>query len=168
VDTVEGEEEQGRLWQVRKALLPTIRGYRRDRKPLSIVNDVGVDAAHLADLIRDVEAIFDRLGLVVAIYGHAGSGNLHLRPLFDPQDPDLPALLRRVADEVYEAVFRYDGTITAEHGMGRLRTPYLAREWGESLIGAMRRVKETFDPDDLLNPDVMFSTRALTDDMKPI
>jgi len=168
VDTVEGEEEQGRLWQVRKALLPTIRGYRRDRKPLSIVNDVGVDAAHLADLIRDVEAIFDRLDLVVAIYGHAGSGNLHLRPLFDPQAPDLPALLRRVADEVYEAVFRYDGTITAEHGMGRLRTPYLAREWGESLIGAMRRVKETFDPDDLLNPDVMFSTRALTDDMKPI
>jgi len=66
------------------------------------------------------------------------------------------------------AVFRYDGTITAEHGMGRLCTPYLAREWGESLIGAMRRVKEAFDPDDALNPDVMFGTRSLTDDLKPI
>ncbi len=166
--TVEDEEEQAWLWKVRKGLLPAILGYRRDRKALSLVNDVGVDVAHLADFIRDVEAIFARHGLVAAIYGHAGSGNLHLRPLFDPNDPDLPALLTRVADEVYEAVLRYDGTITAEHGMGRLRTPYLAREWGETMIGYMRRVKEIFDPDDLLNPEVMFSTRALTDDLRPM
>ena len=164
--TVEREEEQARLWKVRKALLPTVRGYRRDRKALSVVNDVGVDVAYLADFIRDVEGIFARLGLVVAIYGHAGSGNLHLRPLFDPQAPDLPALLTRVADEVYEAVFRYRGTITAEHGMGRLRAPYLAREWGATITGYMRQVKQIFDPDDVLNPDVMFSERALTDDLK--
>ena len=166
--TVEGEEEQAQLWQVRKALLPTLRGYRRDRKALSVVNDVGVDVAHLADFIRDVEEIFARLDLVVAIYGHAGSGNLHLRPLFDPQDPDLPALLTRVADEVYAAVFRYDGTITAEHGMGRLRAPYLAREWGAAITGYMRQVKHIFDPDDVLNPDVMFSERALIDDLRPL
>jgi glycolate oxidase len=165
--TVEGEEEQALVWKVRKSLLPVVRNYRPDRKALSLVNDVGVDAVHLADLILDVEAIFARHNLVAAIYGHAGSGNLHLRPLFDPGDPDLPALLTRVADEVYEAVFRYDGTITAEHGMGRVRTPYLEREWGAAMMGFMRRVKETFDPDDLLNPDVMFSSRALTDDLRP-
>jgi FAD/FMN-containing dehydrogenase len=119
----------------------------------------------LADFIADVEAIFDDLGLVVAIYGHAGSGNLHLRPLVDPNAPDLPALLTRIADRVYDTVLQYDGTITAEHGMGRLRTPYLAREWGKSIIGHMRRVKQIFDPDGLLNPDVMFSERSLTDDL---
>ena len=163
--TVEGEDEQARLWKVRKALLPTIRSYRADWKALSVVNDVGVDVARLADFVRDVETIFDELGLVVAIYGHAGSGNLHLRPLFDRHTPDLPALLTRVADRVYEATLRYDGTITAEHGMGRLRTPYLACEWGEGMMRHMRRVKQIFDPDDLLNPDVMFSERALTDDL---
>jgi FAD/FMN-containing dehydrogenase len=166
--TVEEEEAQNRLWKVRKALLPTIRGYRADRAPLSVVNDVGVDVAHLADLIRDVEDLFDELGLVVAIYGHAGSGNLHLRPLFDRQAPDLPALLTQVADRVYELVLRYGGTITAEHGMGRLRTPYLAREWGEGIMRHMRRVKQIFDPDGLLNPDVMFSERKLTDDLRPV
>ena len=108
----------------------------------------GVDVARLADFILDVEAVFARHDLVAAIYGHAGSGNLHLRPLFDVTDPDLPTLLTRVADEVYETVFRYDGTITAEHGMGRLRVPYLAQEWGETITGYMRRVKEIFDPDD--------------------
>ena len=166
--TVEGAEEQARLWQVRKAVLPTIRGYRADRVALSVVNDVGVDVARLADFIRDVEAIFDELDLVVAIYGHAGSGNLHLRPLFDPNAPNLPDLLTRVADRVYETVLLYDGTITAEHGMGRLRTPYLAREWGEGMMCHMRRVKQIFDPDDLINPDVMFSERALTDDLAPM
>ena len=94
--------------------------------------------------------------------------NPYLRPLFDVATPDLPALLTRVADEVYEVVFRYDGTITAEHGMGRLRVPYLTREWGETIVGYMRRVKDSFDSDDLLNPEVMFSDRALTDDLKPI
>jgi glycolate oxidase len=164
--TAEGEAEQERLWKVRKSLFPTLRNYRSHLKALSLVNDVGVDVAHLADFILDVEAIFARHDLVAGIYGHAGSGNLHLRPLFNTAVPALPALLVRVADEVYEAVFRYDGTITAEHGMGRLRTPYLAREWGETIMGYMRRVKEIFDPDDLLNPNVMFSNRTLTDDLK--
>jgi FAD/FMN-containing dehydrogenase len=65
-------------------------------------------------------------------------------------------------------VLGYEGTITAEHGMGRLRTPYLKREWGPAMTGYMRQVKTAFDPDDVLNPDVMFSDRALTDDMRPV
>ncbi len=164
--TVEDSEERARLWKARKALLPTVAAYRPDRVALSVVNDVGVGVAHLADLIRDVEGIFDRLGLVAAIYGHAGSGNLHLRPFFDVSDPDLPVLLTRVADEVYGAVLRYDGTITAEHGMGRQRAPYLTREWGPAMIGYMRRIKTVFDPGDLLNPEVIFGDRALTDDLR--
>jgi FAD/FMN-containing dehydrogenase len=166
--TVESEVEQARLWRVRKALLPTIRGYCTDCAALSVVNDVGVDVSCLSDFIRDVEAIFDELGLVAAIYGHAGSGNLHLRPLFDRSAPDLPEQLVRVVDRVYDTVLRYGGTITAEHGMGRLRAPYLAREWGEGMMQHMRRVKAIFDPDNVLNPDVMFSDRALTDDLRPV
>ena len=104
----------------------------------------------------------------VGLCGPAGRGNLHLRPLFALAAPNLHALLTRGADEVYEAVFRYDGAITAEHGMGRLRAPYLTQEWGETIVGYMRRVKDAFDPDDLLNPEVMFSDRALTDNLKPI
>lgn len=165
--TVVEEEEQAWLWKVRKSLLPTVRGYRSDRKPLSLVNDVGVPVEHLPAFIRDAEALFDRHNLVAAIYGHAGSGNLHLRPLFDVGDPDLPELLTRIADEVYETVLRYGGTITAEHGMGRVRAPYLEREWGATLTGFMRRVKELLDPHERLNPGVMFGDRPLTADLQP-
>ena len=73
-----------------------------------------------------------------------------------------------VADDVYAAAFRYDGTITAEHGMGRVRAPYLEQEWGPAMVGYMRELKAIFDPDDLLNPGVMFSQRDLTEDMQPL
>jgi FAD/FMN-containing dehydrogenase len=165
--TVEGAEEQARLWKVRKAALPTVRNVQ-GRRAFSIVNDVGVPVAHLAETIRELEALFERLGLPAAMYGHAGSGNLHLRPLFDPHASDLRAQLARVVDEVYGIVLRRDGTITAEHGMGRLRAPFLTREWGPQITGYMRRVKQAFDPDDRLNPDVMFSERALTDGMRSL
>jgi FAD/FMN-containing dehydrogenase len=165
--TVHGAEEQAQLWQVRKAALPTVRNYAGRTAP-AIVNDIGVPVAHLAETIQELEALFARLGLVAAIYGHAGSGNLHLRPLFDPHALDLRAQLSRVADEVYTIVLRHDGTITAEHGMGRLRTLYLAREWGPQITGYMWRIKQAFDPQDTLNPDVMFSERALTDEMRQL
>lgn len=164
--TEEGAESQAEVWKVRKGLLPMVLSYRRDRKAYSLVNDVGVDEAYLAPFIRDVEAIFGRHGLEAAIYGHAGSGNLHLRPLFDPSHPQLAPLLERVADEVYEAVFRYGGTITAEHGMGRVRAPFLEREWGPAMVGYMRRVKEAFDPEGLLNPGAMFPVQGLVENMR--
>jgi FAD/FMN-containing dehydrogenase len=164
--TEEGVESQSEVWKVRKELLPTVLSYRRDRKAYSLVNDVGVDEAYLAPLIRDVEAIFARHGLEAAIYGHAGNGNLHLRPLFDPADPNLRQVMQQVANEVYEAVFRYGGTITAEHGMGRVRAPFLEREWGPAMVSTMRRVKEAFDPKGLLNPGAMFPVQGLTEHMR--
>jgi glycolate oxidase len=165
---VDDEQGQETLWRLRKALLPTVRTWRRGMNALSVVNDVGVPPAALAAFIRDAERIFDGLGLPAAIYGHAGSGNLHLRPLFDAADPRLPELILRVADEVYGAVVGYGGTITAEHGMGPLRAPYLTLEWGEKAVGYMRRVKQLMDPDGLLNPGAIFSDRPIIEDLAPL
>jgi len=161
-------EEQAALWKHRKQLLPAVLNYRPHLKALSVVNDVGVAIDRLPDFILAIEAIFKRHQLHGAIYGHAGSGNLHLRPLFDTTRPDLGTFIRQVADEVYSAVREHDGTITAEHGMGRLRAPYLTAEWGEVMVGYMKRLKHIFDPGDRLNPDVIFSQKAITDHMKPL
>jgi FAD/FMN-containing dehydrogenase len=160
---VTGEDEVTHLWKLRKALLPVVRGFSRELRPLSVVNDIGVPPEHLAEFIREIEELFAELGLNAAIYGHAGSGNLHLRPLFDIGRKDLAALVQRTADAVYERVLRHDGTITAEHGMGPIRAPYLRREWGQSLYDTMRAVKQLFDPDGVLNPGTMFSERPITE-----
>lgn len=165
MQTVEGAEQQDALWRVRKAILPVLRSYDPHMQALSVVNDVGVPVSRLPEFIERVQALFGRLGLEAPIYGHAGSGNLHLRPLFDVRDPALPETVRRVAEEVYGLVTELGGTITAEHGMGRLRAPFLELEWPPRLLGFMRGLKGLFDPEGMLNPGVMFAEGTVTDDM---
>jgi FAD/FMN-containing dehydrogenase len=160
------DEEIEKLWAARKQILWLIRNPAPHLKALSVVNDVGVPPAHLVDFILGVEDVLKKHNLETMIYGHAGSGNLHLRPLFDVTRPDLKEIIGRLADDVYEVVFRYGGTISAEHGIGRLRTPYLHREWGETLYQFMRELKSVFDPQGIFNPGVMFSEQVFTDHMR--
>jgi len=160
------DAEIDKIWTVRKQILWLIQHPGPGLRALAVVNDVGVPPARLAAFISEVQQVFSRQETTALVYGHAGNGNLHLRPLFDVSLPDLPGRIRRLADDVYEAVLRHGGTLTAEHGMGRLRAPYLKREWGEALYGYMREIKEIFDPRDILNPGVMFSDAPITDNMR--
>lgn len=154
-EIAEDEQMIDEIWRARKAILPVIRRFAEEGKAASsIVNDVGVPPERLPELITAAESIFERHRLVAPIYGHAGSGNLHMRPLFAVGDQ---ATMRAVADEVYTLVTRLGGTITAEHGMGRLRAPFLEREWGSRIAGYMRELKSAFDPHRVLNPGVMFA-----------
>jgi FAD/FMN-containing dehydrogenase len=161
------EDELEKLWEVRKKILWFIEHPKPGLRALAVVNDVGVPLAHLTGFIADVEKVFARHGITALIYGHAGDGNLHLRPLFDVSLPDLRGRVQRLADNVYDTVLRHHGTVTAEHGMGRLRAPYLKREWGEALYNYMREVKSIFDPQGLLNPGAMFSDDPITEHMRP-
>ena len=166
----EDQKLQEQIWAVRKALVPILTNYDENIKPDAFIDDVAVAIPDLAPLISDLHEIFDHYHLTAAIYGHAGSGNLHIRPMLNLNDPANIKLLPELADRVYEAVFKYNGTMTGEHGMGRLRTMFLEKEWGGKIYDYMREIKEIFDPNDLLNPDVIFSEResesAITDDIK--
>jgi len=165
VATAENEIEK--LWKIRKQVLFLIEQPKPGIRALTVVNDVAVPPERLAEFIRDAQKIFAKHGMTALMYGHAGNGNLHLRPLFDLSLPDLAGRVRRLADDVYEVVFRYDGTVTAEHGMGRLRAPYLKKEWGDALYTYMREVKAIFDPRDILNPGTMFNDGPITENMRP-
>ncbi len=154
-------------WRLRRNLLWLIEHPKPGLRALPVVNDVGVPLPALAEFVRDAERIFARHKVLSFVYGHAGEGNLHLRPLFDLSLPDLSGRVRRLADDIYEAVLSRGGTITSEHGMGRVRAPYLKREWGERLYGCMQEVKRIFDPKGLLNPGVMFTDAPITDHIRP-
>lgn len=157
--------ELAKLWKLRKQILPILLRPGTGLRALSIVNDVGVPPQHLPDFIQDIEDFFAGQNLETVIFGHAGNGNLHLRPLINIEAAGLKERLQSIADGVYEIVFRYNGTITAEHGMGRLRTPYLEREWGALIYSYMKGVKEIFDPDNIFNPEAMFGQGAITDNL---
>lgn len=156
---VTAADEEARWWKTRKLALPVLAGGGRSRKALSVVNDVGLPCTALAEFITVVESFFAEEGLEAAIYGHAGSGNLHLRPLFDLDRPDWRRQVEGVAERVYGEVIARDGTVTAEHGTGPLRAPWLEAEWGQKHMRYMRRLKDLLDPEDLLNPGAIFATR---------
>lgn len=160
------EAEIARLWKLRKQILPLLSNLGPNLKALAVVNDVGVDPRYLADFIIDLQNIFTKHAVETIIYGHAGSGNLHLRPIFDVTKGDLQGRIKRLADDVYGAVFRYNGTVAGEHGIGRLKAPYLQQEWGEAIYSAMQEVKTIFDPDGLFNPGVLFSNNSIADNLR--
>ncbi len=159
----ETEEEIEKTWAFRKGLYPALMRFGPARRALSVVNDVGVPLETLPPFIEAVEKFFARRKMDLFLYGHAGRGNLHLRPLFDLTAPHLSERIEAVARGIYEIVFKYNGTITAEHGMGRIRAPFLQQEWGEKVYGLMKEVKSIFDPGDLFNPGVMFNDRPITE-----
>jgi glycolate oxidase len=149
--------EQARLWAVREAMLPRIKRELESAgmRFLSFADDLGVPANHLPAFIDDLESIFRREKILVVIYGHAGEGNLHVRPLIEKQN--WQATLARLADETFTAALRYGGTISGEHGAGRNRSLYLRTEWGERMYGYLEEVKYLFDPYGIFNPGVLFT-----------
>jgi FAD/FMN-containing dehydrogenase len=135
----EDEAKQTQLREARKSLVPILSTYSKELKPAAFVEDIGVGILNLADIIDDLVKISRKYDLVMGIYGHAGDGNLHLRPLINLDERDSEKLLVELMDEIYETAFKYRGTITAEHGVGRLRAGYLEKEWGERFSGICER-----------------------------
>ena len=104
----------------------------------------------------------------VALYGHAGVGTIHIDPVIEATTKKDVKKIKNIADKVYKAVFKYNGTIATEHGGGRCRSMYLKKEWGNRVYKYLLEIKKIFDPDDVLNPGTMFNTenKKIYDDVK--
>jgi len=149
---------QATLWRLRKGLMPSI-GAMRPVGTTMINEDIAVPPQHLADLVKDVRAAFERFGYDEGIiFGHAKDGNIHF---IVNQAFDTPADRNRYAqfmDHIAEIVVdRYAGSLKAEHGTGRNMAPYVEKEWGSKAYGVMRRIKDVLDPHGILNPGVLLN-----------
>lgn len=147
--------EYEELWELRHAASPTIAAAAQGRVSMQFIEDSVVPPEHLVAYIRGVEAILDAAGLDAVIFGHAGDANVHVNPLVDVRRPDW---LERVRETLYataELVARLGGTLTGEHGDGRLRAPLLHRIWPASTLRDFHRVKHVFDLARILNPGVI-------------
>jgi FAD/FMN-containing dehydrogenase len=167
-ETLKDAEKMAQIWEVRKCLLPLTAKFSPTTKPLVSIDDVGVKVKDIPNMVRDLRQIFKDLKMDVAIYGHAGVGTIHIDPVIEATtDEDIPKI-KEIADRVYEAAFKYNGTTATEHGGGRCRSMYLEKEWGKEVFKYLKKIKEIFDPSDILNPGTMFNTenKSITDDIK--
>jgi FAD/FMN-containing dehydrogenase/Fe-S oxidoreductase len=140
-----------RLWQVREAVLPGLYGLRGTIQPLAFVEDVGVPAELLPGYLHRVQEVLQRHETTASYLIHAATGQVHMRPFLSWRGPEDAARLWALADEVYDIVLDLGGTISAQHGTGLARTPWVRRQAGP-LFTVFRELKSIFDPRHLLNP----------------
>ncbi|QBR92851.1 FAD-binding oxidoreductase [Nocardioides euryhalodurans] len=117
-----------------------------------LVDDVCVPVDQLPGLIATIERIADEVGLTIATVGHAGDGNLHPNIVHDGHDPASVAAARRAFDAILTAALEVGGTVTGEHGVGRLKPDWVGREVGPVSARLQAGIKEVFDPHGILNP----------------
>jgi len=146
--------EERELWDLRHAASPILA---RDPilKSVQLIEDAAVPPEQMSAYIRGVRAALARQKLECVIFGHAGDGHVHVNPLVDVRDPAWRTKLETLLNEVTSLVTTLGGTLSGEHGDGRLRAPLLPRAWRQNdAVDLFRAVKTTFDPANILNPGV--------------
>lgn len=154
------------VWELRKAGLGVLMGKPGDIKPITIVEDTAVAVEDLPAFIRDFAGVMTRHSADCVYYAHASVGEIHLRPELNPKLASDVVRAKAIAEEVAELVRHYRGSLSGEHGDGRLRGPYLERVLGAELLGWHHAVKDALDPEGLLNPGSMLRTKPMDADWR--
>ncbi|HEX2904465.1 MAG TPA: FAD-linked oxidase C-terminal domain-containing protein [Jatrophihabitans sp.] len=142
-DAAEGEA----FAAARRAAFPAI-----EKRGAILLEDVGVAVPALPELLTGIEAIAARQRVEIPVVAHAGDGNTHPIVVYDSADPDSVKRARAAFDEIMQLAIRLGGTITGEHGVGRLKKAHLPQQLGPEVMAVSRRIKDALDPLGLLNP----------------
>ncbi|MCJ7729869.1 MAG: anaerobic glycerol-3-phosphate dehydrogenase subunit C [Sedimentisphaerales bacterium] len=151
------EQAQKRLWKARKDAVPLLDKGKGRQRPVPFIEDVSVENDKLAEYIAGLQSIGRKYDIAMSFYGHAGDGELHIRPYLDLAEQDDVEKMVRIADEVFPLAWSLGGTVSGEHAVGLVRAAFLRRQYGDEFYDLLCRVKKIFDPDGLLNPGKIIS-----------
>lgn len=146
------KEEEDKLWDVRRAISPSLMKYGT----LKINEDVVVPRSRVPELVAGVEQIGKRHNTFVANFGHAGDGNIHVNFMCDRDDPESIARARECVSETFALSVKLGGTISGEHGIGYVKSQYMHYAIDKPTLDIMKGIKKVFDPNGILNPGKMF------------
>lgn len=145
------KKDMAMLGKVRQISGPILNKSKGPKRPVAFVEDAAVHPTRLPQYIEGLREIFGRHGVEAGIYGHAGDGNMHLMVFLDLRQEEEVRKMLAIADEAYGLVLSLKGTISGEHGDGRLRTHYTKRQYPK-LYTAFEEIKKIFDPENIFNP----------------
>ncbi len=144
-------EDISKVWALRKAGLGLMSNIPGDAKPVSLVEDTAVHPEVLPAYVAEFQQMLERYGLSAVYHAHIATGELHLRPVLNLKDPAQVELFYRVARETAGLVKKYRGSLSGEHGDGRLRGEFIPLIVGERNYDLFRRIKKTWDPENIFN-----------------
>lgn len=143
--------EVAKVWELRKAGLGILGGMKGDAKPMGVIEDTAVAPKYLPAYMKDFQEMTKRLGANVVYYGHISTGELHLRPILNLKTKEGQKLFRDLATETAQLVKKHRGSISGEHGDGRLRGEFIKMLYGDETYELMRQVKQCWDPVGMFN-----------------
>ncbi len=150
-----------KIWTLRKAGLGLLSNLPGDEKAVPVIEDTAVDVNDLPNYIRDFNEILKKYGLYSVHYAHAGSGEIHLRPIINLKTVEGNKLFRTIAEEVATLVKKYNGSLSGEHGDGRLRGEFIKQMVGEKNYGLLKQIKSIWDPNNIFNPNKIVDTPSM-------
>jgi len=154
-------DDSKKIWTLRKAGLGLLGNLPGDDKAVPVIEDTAVDVYDLPAYIRDFNAILKKHDLYSVHYAHAGSGELHLRPIINLKTKEGNQLFRIIAEEIATLVKKYNGSLSGEHGDGRLRGEFIMQMVGEKNYELFRAIKRAWDPENIFNPNKIVDTPSM-------
>jgi glycolate oxidase len=150
------EAERAALWSARRSISPSLAR----RAPNKLGEDISVPRSAIPDAVSAIKEVSRKYDIPIAIFGHAGDGNLHPNILFDKRDPEQVAKMKKAAAEIFDVSVRLGGTLSGEHGVGSLKLAFLEQDIGPVFIDTMANIKQSLDPKNILNPGKVVPGRA--------
>jgi Fe-S oxidoreductase len=147
-----------KVWNLRKAGLGLLSNVPGDEKPVPVIEDTAVDVRDLPAFIADINSLLKKHGLYSVHYAHAGSGEIHLRPILDLKKSSGVKMFRAMAEETAALVKKYNGSLSGEHGDGRLRGEFIPKMIGPHNYALIKGLKKVWDPDNIFNPGKIVDT----------
>lgn len=147
-----------RVWNLRTAGLGVLSNMPGDAKPVSVVEDTAVPVDKLPAFMAEFQSKLDKMNLQAVYHAHIATGELHLRPVLNLKDEGDIILFRKIATETAKLVKKYRGSLSGEHGDGRLRGEFIPFMLGDKVYQLLRDIKKTWDPQNIFNPGKITDT----------
>jgi len=159
-------KDVGKVWDLRKAGLGLLSNIPGDAKPAPVIEDTAVDVQDLPQFIADFNETLQARGLHCVHYAHAATGELHLRPILNLKTAEGKKLFRLVAQDIAELVKAYKGSLSGEHGDGRLRGEFIEYMYGKEVYQLILKTKEIWDKNHIFNPGKITQTPPMDESLR--
>jgi len=157
---------QSNVWTVRKVGLGLMMSVKGDHKPIPFIEDAAVPVEHLAEYVTKVEKFCNDMGTNVAYYAHASAGCIHIRPLINAKQASEVAKIPHILDFSVDLLKGYGGSLSSEHGDGRVRSWMNEKFFGQDLYKLYQQTKTIFDPANILNPGNVVNAPAVDQNLR--
>ena len=163
------KDQRDLYWRIVRRIVPTLYRLKGDNRAIPFVEDIAINPTRLPEFLHAVHEILNENEVTASIFSHTPQGTVHIRPFMNLSDQDELAKMHRLANQLFDLVLEYNGTVSGSHGDGLSRTWFLRRQYGR-LYNIFSDVKNIFDPNNVFNPGKIVGHPyfGLADNIRPV